>query len=179
MGTILEYTEEQFHSIFSICSNVLNSKGAHVSAVSWTWSVLSGNWRGRLFFGSHELRERSPKPWFTLNTCFLVEHQSGQLSLCHIDVRSVLELWLSFPVLRKSPGPFCSPAFQDHSKTCFHLDAFVSIVSPGLFVPCQPGMTFLLRCFSVFAPCFAAVCRAVCGKWTLCILPGAQCPLRD
>lgn len=48
-------------------------------------------------------------------------------------------------------GPFSSPAFQDHSKACFHLDAFVSIVSPGLFVPCQPGMTF--GCLvSLFAP---------------------------
>lgn len=97
MGTVLEYTEEQFHSIFSICSNVLNSKGAHVSAGSWTSSVHTGNWCGRLFFGVHELRERSPKPWFTPNTYLLVEQQSGQLSLCHIDVGSVLELGIPCP----------------------------------------------------------------------------------
>lgn len=123
MGTVLEYTEEQFHSIFSLCSNVLNSKGAHVSAVSWTWSIHTGNWCGRLFFAIHELRERSPKPWFTLSTHFLVEQQSGQLSLCHVDVRSALEPWLSCPdqgFVQRSPGPFCCPAFQDHSKTCFH-----------------------------------------------------------
>lgn len=78
---------------------------------------------GRLFFAIHELRERSPKPWFTLSTHFLVEQQSGQLSLCHVDVRSALEPWLSCPdqgFVQRSPGPFCCPAFQDHSKTCFN-----------------------------------------------------------
>lgn len=175
MGTVLEYTEEQFHSIFSLCSNVLNSKGAHVSADSWTWSIHTGNWCGRLFFAIHELRERSPKPWFTLSTHFLVEQQSGQLSLCHVDVRSALEPWLSCPdqgFVQRSPDPFCCPAFQDHSKTCFHWMHLCPLFLLASLFPCQPGMTFFLHCFPVFAPGFSAVCRAVCGRWTLCILPG-------
>lgn len=129
-------------------------------------------------FGIHELRQRSPKPWFTLNSHFLVEQQSGQLSHCHIDVRSALELWLSCPdqvfIERKSPGPFCCPAFQDHSKTCFHLDAFVSMASPGLFVPCQPGMTFLLRCFSV---CPLLCCCLQGSVWKVNTVHPARCPV--
>lgn len=115
---------------------------------------------------------------------FLVEQQSGQPSLCHIDARSVLELWLGFPVLTKClykgpfvqrpPGPFCCPAFQDHSKTCFHWDVFVPSVSPGLCVPCQPGMTFLLCCFSVFCPHLC--CCLQDSVWKVNTVHPARCP---
>lgn len=151
MGTVLEYTEEQFHSIFSICSNVLNSKGAHVSAGSWTSSVHTGNWCGKLFFGVHELRERSPKPWFTPNTCLLVEQQSGQLSLCHLqDVRSVLELGIPCPDQVFVQRSFFLSCFSGSQQGLF---SFGCICIHCFSWPplCQPGMTF--GCLvSLFAP---------------------------
>lgn len=177
MGTVLEYTEEQFHSVFQhmqqcsqfqrdtcFCS-LMNLKCPHWQLV-WKTSVSMNLDREALSLGS-------------LSTpIFLVEQQSGQLSHCHIDVRSVLELWLSCPdqvfLERKSPGPFCCPAFQDHSKTCFHLDAFVSMVSPGLFVPCQPGMTFLLRCFSV---CPLLCCCLQGSVWKVNTVHPTRCPV--
>lgn len=137
--------------------------------------------KGHMFLQSHELeastlatgvedfsllsmnlgREALGLDSLSTTVFFLVEQQSGQLSLCHIYVRSALELWLSCPDQMFVQRSFCTELHRS-----FFAVLLFRITTRPIFIWMHLSPLFLLASLSPVSQEWH-----FCGIVSLCLPP--------